>query len=369
MLVQDEHYMKLAIEEAKKGKGFVAPNPLVGAVIVKDNNVIGIGYHKKYGDNHAEVNAILDAKKNNIDISNSTIYVTLEPCSHYGKTPPCVNAIIENKFRRVVIGCVDINPKVSGSGILKLRDAGIEVTENVLEEECRKLNEIFFYHIKNKMPFVAIKYAMTIDGKIATESGKSKWITSEKSRKHSHTLRQEYTAIMVGINTVIFDDPILNCRLENNSKNPIRVIVDSSLKIPIDSNIIKTSKSIKTYIATISNDVEKIKCLESFGAEVIVTSIFENKVNLKELMLHLYNEKNIDSILVDGGAILHSSLLREKLVSKFFIYIAPKIFGGLSAKTPIGNLFIDEPNDAIKLINGKISNIDEDLFLEYDLEF
>ena len=363
-----EKYMRMAIEEAKKGEGFTSPNPLVGAVIVKDDKVIGIGYHQKYGENHAEINAFLDAQKKGEDVEGADIYVTLEPCSHYGKTPPCADAIIKNKIKKVVIGCVDSNPKVAGNGIKKLEDAGIEVIVNVLEEECRKLNEVFFYYIANKRPFVVMKYAMTIDGKIATVSGKSKWITSEKAREHSHRFRNKYSAIMVGINTVIEDNPTLNCRLPN-TRNPIRIILDSSLKIDLNSNICKTAKEIKTFIATISNDDKKIKELESLGIEIIKTESDNGRVNLKELMKILGEDKNIDSVYVEGGAFLHASLIEERLVNKVLVYIAPKIFGGVKAKSPIGGEGIDDPNNAFKLIGGDITKIDDDLFLEYYLNY
>lgn len=368
-----EKYMRMAIEEAKKGEGFTNPNPLVGAVIVKENKVIGIGYHKKYGENHAEINAFLDAKERGADVEGASIYVTLEPCSHYGKTPPCADAIIKNKLKKVIIGCVDSNPKVAGGGIKKLKDAGIEVVVNVLEEECRKLNEVFFYYIANKRPFVVMKYAMTMDGKIATVSGKSKWITSEKTREHSHRFRNKYSAIMVGINTVIEDNPMLNCRLPN-SRNPIRIILDSSLKISLESNICKTAKDIKTFIATVKtigddNKNKKIKELEGLGVEIIKTESDNRRVNLKELMKILGEEKEIDSVYVEGGASLHASLLKEKLVNKALVYIAPKIFGGFEAKSPIGGKGIEEPNNAVKLIEGSITKIDEDLFLEYYLKY
>ena len=359
-----EKYMRMAIEEAKKGEGFTSPNPLVGAVIVKDDKVIGIGYHQKYGENHAEINAFLDAQKKGEDVEGADIYVTLEPCSHYGKTPPCADAIIKNKIKKVIIGCVDSNPKVAGNGIKKLKDAGIEVIVNVLEDECRKLNEVFFYYIANKRPFVVMKYAMTMDGKISTVSGKSKWITSEKSREHSHRFRNKYSAIMVGINTVIEDNPTLNCRLPN-TKNPIRIILDSSLKIDLKSNICKTAKEIKTFIAAVSNDDKKIKELESLGIEIIKTESDNGRVNLKELMKILGEEKNIDSVYVEGGASLHASLIEERLVNKVLVYIAPKIFGGVKAKSPIGGEGIDDPNNAFKLIGGDITKIDDDLFLEY----
>ena len=364
----NEKYIRMAIEEAKKGEGFTSPNPLVGAVIVKDDKVIGIGYHQKYGENHAEINAFLDAQKKGEDVEGADIYVTLEPCSHYGKTPPCADAIIKNKIKKVIIGCVDSNPKVSGNGIKKLKDAGIEVIVNVLEDECRKLNEVFFYYIANKRPFVVMKYAMTMDGKISTVSGKSKWITSEKSREHSHRFRNKYSAIMVGINTVIEDNPTLNCRLPN-TKNPIRIILDSSLKIDLKSNICKTAKEIKTFIAAVSNDDKKIKELESLGIEIIKTESDNGRVNLKELMKILGEEKNIDSVYVEGGASLHASLIEERLVNKVLVYIAPKIFGGVKAKSPIGGEGIDDPNNAFKLIGGDITKIDDDLFLEYYLNY
>ena len=374
-----EKYMRLAIEEAKKGEGFVNPNPLVGAVIVKDGKILGTGYHKKYGENHAEINAILDAKKKNNNIENATIYINLEPCSHYGKTPPCADAIIKNKFKRAVIGCLDSNIKVAGNGIKKLRDAKIEVVENVLEEDCKKLNEIFFHYINTKKPFMVMKYAMTMDGKIASVSGKSKWITSEKSREHAHLFRKKYSAIMVGINTVIEDNPTLNCRIKDNPKNPIRIILDSDLKIDLKSNICKTSKYIKTYIASVkptaksNKNTEKKKELEYLGIEIIETSpkdlSKDYKVNLQELIKILGEEKNIDSVLIEGGATLHAALLKEKLIDKALIYIAPKIFGGLNAKTPIAGEGIEEPDNAIKLIGGKLKNIGEDLFMEYYLKY
>ena len=247
----------------------------------------------------------------------------------------------------------------------------IEVIENVLEEECRKLNEVFFHYINSKKPFMVMKYAMTIDGKIATVGGKSKWITSEKAREHAHYLRKKYSAIMVGINTVIEDNPTLNCRIKDNHKNPTRIILDSDLKINLKSNICKTSKDIKTYIATIKSNKnsDKRKKLKDLGIEIIETSSKNKKVNLKELIKILGEEKNIDSVLIEGGSILHASLLKEKLIDKALIYIAPKIFGGLNAKTPISGEGIKEIEKAIKLIDGNIEKIGEDLFMEYYLKY
>lgn len=225
MVILNQEYMRLAIEIAKKGAGKVNPNPMVGAVIVKDERVIGQGYHKYYGGNHAEVNAFENLSDNP---EGATIYVTLEPCSHYGKTPPCVDKIIANKISKVVVGTLDPNPLVEGRGIKALKEAGIEVITGVLEEECKKLNEVFMKYILCKRPFVVLKTAMTLDGKIATESGESKWITSDKSRQEVHKLRNKLSAIMVGVNTVIKDNPELTCRLEGG-KNPVRIIVDSKI--------------------------------------------------------------------------------------------------------------------------------------------
>ena len=260
--------MEIALELAKKGAGKVNPNPMVGAVIVKDGKVIAQGYHEEYGKSHAEVNAFNNALE---DVRGATMYVTLEPCSHYGKTPPCVEKIIEKKISRVVIGMVDPNPIVRGQGIEKLLSQGIEVVTGVLEEKCKKLNEVFIKYITLKKPFVIMKTAMSIDGKIATSSGESKWITKEESRKQVHKLRNEVSAIMVGVNTVIKDDPELTCRIENR-KNPIRVIVDSALRIPSDSKVIKGANKVKTIIAcTEKLNNEKVLVLKKQGVEILIT--------------------------------------------------------------------------------------------------
>ena len=285
--------MKIALDLAKLGKGKVNPNPLVGAVIVKDKKIIAKGYHEKYGEDHAEVNAFKNAKEN---VAGATMYVTLEPCSHYGKTPPCVDKIIDNKISRVVIGMMDPNKLVLGQGIKKLQDAGIEVEVGVLEEECKKLNEVFIKYIKNKKPFVVLKAAMSLDGKISTASGESKWITGNKSRSEVHKLRNDLSAIMVGVDTVIIDNPYLTCRIVDG-RNPIRIIIDSKLRIPKDSNVLENTNDIKTIIATTEKaPKEKIDYLENLGVWVIKTKSKDEKVNLKELMIKL-GELKIDSIL------------------------------------------------------------------------
>lgn len=370
-----EEYMRIAIEEAKKGAGFTNPNPLVGAVLVKDEKIIGKDYHHKYGEFHAERNAILNCKE---DLAGASLYVTLEPCCHYGKTPPCTQIIIEKGIKKVYIGSYDPNPKVNGGGIQQLRDAGVEVVTEVLKEECDALNPVFFHYIEKKEPYVVLKYAMTADGKIATRTGDSKWITGEAARKRVQYSRKIYSGIMVGIGTVLTDDPLLTCRLEN-AKNPIRIICDSSLRIPLDSQIVKTAKEVPTIIVcTLPNgeeenlkqdlkNAEKIEKLKKAGCEVLHIGKTETGVDLKELMKRL-GEKGIDSILLEGGSSLNYSALQAGIVTKAETYIAPKIFGGQQAKTPVGGMGVDVPDMAFFLKNPKITQIEEDILIEWEVE-
>lgn len=356
----DKHYMKIALDLAKLGKGKVNPNPLVGAVIVKDKKIIAKGYHEKYGEDHAEVNAFKNAKEN---LAGATMYVTLEPCSHYGKTPPCVDKIIDNKISRVVIGMMDPNKLVLGQGIKKLQDAGIEVEVGVLEEECKKLNEVFIKYIKNEKPFVVLKAAMSLDGKISTASGESKWITGNKSRSEVHKLRNDLSAIMVGVDTVIIDNPYLTCRIVDG-RNPIRIIIDSKLRIPKDSNVLENTNDIKTIIATTEKaPKEKIDYLENLGVWVIKTKSTDEKVNLKELMIKL-GELKIDSILLEGGSTLNYSALEVGIVDKVLVYIAPKIIGGVNSKTPVGGNGIEQLKDAFKIKDLNISMVSEDVLIQ-----
>ncbi|MGL5354233.1 MAG: bifunctional diaminohydroxyphosphoribosylaminopyrimidine deaminase/5-amino-6-(5-phosphoribosylamino)uracil reductase RibD [Clostridium sp.] len=356
----DEEYMKLALELAKKGRGKVNPNPLVGAVIVKNGEIIGQGYHEYYGGNHAEINAFNSAT---CDLANSTIYVTLEPCSHYGKTPPCVDKIIENNISRVIVGCLDPNPKVCGSGIKKLKSAGIEVKFGVLENECRKINEVFIKFITEKKPFVILKSAMSLDGKIATAKGESKWITSREAREEVHNLRNEILGIMVGVNTVIKDNPELTCRLDGG-RNPIRIIVDSKLRIPIESKVICDENKINTIIATTKNaDVNKILDIQKLGVKVLIIKSKDGRVDLKELIIKL-GELNIDSILLEGGSTLNFSAIKSGIVDKVQIYISPKIIGGENSKTPVGGLGIEFLKDAFRIRDLRAKTIGEDILIE-----
>ncbi|MBR6386175.1 MAG: bifunctional diaminohydroxyphosphoribosylaminopyrimidine deaminase/5-amino-6-(5-phosphoribosylamino)uracil reductase RibD [Ruminococcus sp.] len=372
----NEEYMRIALDLALKGMGFVNPNPMVGAVIVKDNKIIGMGYHRKYGQLHAERNAFADCDSRGIDCKGADIYVTLEPCCHYGKTPPCTEAIIEHGIKRVFIGSSDPNPLVSGKGAEILRNHGIEVFEGILKDECDSINEIFFHYITTKKPFVTMKYAMTADGKIATRMGFSKWITGEQARLNVQKERLRHSAVMAGIGTVIKDDPMLTCRLEN-SRNPIRIICDSNLRIPLESNIVKTAKEIRTIIATtdfgkrINNEKkEKKKTLEELGCEFITTRTdSENShVDLGTVMKKLGDMK-IDSILLEGGGELNWSMLNGGHVNKVQAYIAPKIFGGASAKSPVSGCGLCFPEDAFMLTDMKIKQIGDDILLESRVKY
>ena len=305
------------------------------------------------------VNAFRSLKE---DASGATMYVTLEPCSHYGKTPPCADKIIENKISKVVIGMVDPNPLVSGKGIEKLKNAGIEVEVGVLEEECIKLNEVFIKYITTKRPFVVLKAAMSLDGKIATKTGESKWISSEESRLQVHNLRSKLSGIMVGVNTVIKDNPELTSRIEGGN-DPIRIIVDSTLRIPMDSNVLQ-NKDNKTIIATTSKaNNKKMQEILNKGVRVLTVNENNGKVDLSELITKL-GELNIDSILLEGGATLNYSALDEGIVDKVMMYISAKIIGGEKSKTPVGGNGIDKLQEAFKIRDINISVVGEDILLE-----
>lgn len=355
----DIDFMREALNLAGKGMGFVSPNPMVGAVIVKDGRIIGKGFHEKYGELHAERNAFANCTEN---CQGATIYVTLEPCCHYGKTPPCTEAIIDNKIAKVVIGSCDPNPLVAGKGARILREHGIEVVEGVLKEECDALNEIFMHYITTSLPFVTMKYAMTMDGKIACYTGESKWITREEARLNVQRDRLKHSAIMVGVGTVLADNPSLTCRLEKG-RNPVRIICDTNLRTPLSCNIVQTAKEITTIIATCCEDNQKISEYESLGCRIINTSKADGHVNLRELIETLGKEK-IDSILLEGGATLNWSALKSGIVNKVQAYIAPKIFGGASAKAPVAGVGVPVPDECFRLTGSKIVRIGEDYLIE-----
>lgn len=354
----DKEYMLRAISLAKEGEGWTNPNPMVGAVIVKDGRIIGEGYHKKYGELHAERNAFASLKES---AKGATMYVTMEPCCHYGKTPPCTQAIIEHKIGKVVIGSKDPNPKVSGKGVQILKEAGISVVEDFLREECDKLNPIFFHYIRTKMPYVVMKYAMTLDGKIATKTGESKWITGKEAREEVQHMRHRYMGIMVGIGTVLADDPMLNVRAKDK-KSPIRIICDSKLKIKEDSQIVKTAFNQRTIVvyADSQNIQEKLERLHSLGVETLYCPDESNQIDLKKLMIYLGNE-GIDSIILEGGGTLNESAVRAGIVKEVQAFIAPKLFGGVNSKTPIEGIGVNLPSEAVKLKYTGICQIGEDI--------
>ena len=358
----DKKFMEYALELAERGRGFVSPNPLVGAVIVKEGKIIGEGYHEKFGQAHAEVNAIKNARE---DVKGSTIYVSLEPCSHYGKTPPCVDLIIESRIKKVIVGMVDPNPLVSGRGIDILRKNNIEVHVGLLEEDCKRLNEVFIKYIDTGKPFCLLKAAMTLDGKISTYTGDSKWISSEKSREYVHKLRHEFSGIMVGIETVIRDNPTLNTRIKGfQGKNPIRIVLDSRLRIPMDSNIVATANEISTIVATGEfSNLERIRKLEEKSIKIIRIPLKDGKIDMNILMEKLGN-MGIDSILIEGGANVNYSSLEANLVDKLAFFIAPKLLGGKNAKTPVEGQGIEKISSSIKIKDMKSKYIGEDLLIE-----
>ena len=370
----EEKYMRRAIELAKKGSGHVNPNPLVGAVIVRDGEIIGEGYHECYGQLHAERNAIANAKKRGNSLEGSTIYVTLEPCCHYGKTPPCTDAIIEEKIARVVVGSDDPNPLVSGKGFQMLREKGIEVIPHFLKEECDAMNHVFFHYIRTGTPYVAMKYAMTMDGKIACYTGDSKWVTGEESRAHVQTLRNHYKGIMAGIGTVLADDPMLNCRIEGG-RDPIRIIADSHLRIPMDSQLVRTAGQQPLIVACLPDaDEEKAAQLQEKGVEVLrvpgvttadITEEQKEVISLPVLMKEL-GARKIDGILLEGGGQLNESALQAGIVDRIYCYIAPKIFGGAQAKTPVEGQGLTRAADAWQFNRIGMQEFGQDILLEYE---
>lgn len=361
--MEDEKYMRMALALAQKGMGWTSPNPMVGAVIVKDGRVIGKGYHEKYGQPHAERNALASCTE---DPRGATMYVTLEPCCHYGKQPPCVDAILEAGIRRVAVGSADPNPLVGGKGVGILREHGVSVTEDVLREACDGLNQVFFHYIQTGYPFAVMKYAMTMDGKIAAYTGASKWITGEAAREHVQRQRHRYSAIMAGIETVLADDPLLTCRIEGG-KNPVRVICDSRLRTPLTSRIVNTAQEVPTYLATCCTDPEKHIDYIQKGCHIMVIPKKDGHVDLWNLMERLGQEK-IDSVLLEGGGTLNWSALESGIIQKVQTYIAPKLFGGQLAKTPIEGTGFPSPADSVLLKNSTITQLGEDFLIESEVE-
>ena len=381
MNVTDERkkYMRRAIELAWGGMGYASPNPMVGAVIVKDGRIIGEGFHRRCGELHAERDAFAHLTE---DANGAEMYVTLEPCCHYGKQPPCTLAVVEHGISRVYVGSRDPNPLVSGKGAAFLRENGIEVVEDFLREECDKLNPEFFHFISTGKPYVVMKYAMTADGKIATKTGDSKWITGEAARKNVHLERSRYAAILAGIGTVLADDPMLNARIDSEEKpggflegydvtlpdpvhQPIRVVVDAHLRIPPESNLIRTAHEYRTILACAEAAEDKKQKLMEAGAEVISLPGEDGEVSLTKLMDYL-GENKIASVYIEGGGTIHEAAVRAGIVQKVSAYIGPKIFGGSDAKTPVEGGGFAKVSDSMQLHLTALHQLGEDVWLEYE---
>ena len=353
--------MTHAIRLAEKGKGWVNPNPLVGAMLIKNRKVIGEGFHAFFGGPHAEVNAINNATES---VQGSTLVVTLEPCIHQGKTSPCAPLIVEKGIAEVIIGMTDPNPLVNGKGIDYLVSHGVKVQSGVLDQEIKQQNEIFLKFITSHLPFCILKTAMTLDGKIATNTGESKWITGERSRKYVHDLRHQISAVMAGVNTILKDDPSLNVRREGKkNKDPLKIIVDSTGKIPLTANVLTHEPQLTIVATTSAMPAEKLKELQRLGAQVVVCPANDKKVDLTFLM-KILGEMEVDSILIEGGSTVAFSALRQGIVDKFIGFIAPKIIGGVDAPMVVGGEGFGALSDALKVHRLKIKKLGEDIYFE-----
>ncbi|MCL2865104.1 MAG: bifunctional diaminohydroxyphosphoribosylaminopyrimidine deaminase/5-amino-6-(5-phosphoribosylamino)uracil reductase RibD [Lachnospiraceae bacterium] len=364
----EEKYMKQAIALAKKGAGYVNPNPCVGAVIVKEGKIIGAGYHVAYGLAHAERVALAHCKESS---KGAEMYVTLEPCCFYGKTPPCTEAIIESGIRKVYVGSTDPNPKVAGKGLAMLQEQGIEVEVGLLKEECEEMNRHFFHYIETKTPYVIMKYAMTMDGKIATRMGESKWITGKAARSKVHRDRHRYMGIMVGVGTILADDPSLNCRLETKEENPkpcqpIRIICDSNLRTPLEAKVVTSARAQITILATACRDKKRWQAYQERGCEILLLPKEKNHINLKELMKEL-GKRGMDSVMLEGGRSLNGSFMDMGLVNRLQVYIGGKVFGANQALSPIGGVGIDAPNQSLYLSAPKVTVLEEDVLIEREV--
>lgn len=368
---KSNNFMTRAIELALLGGGHVHPNPYVGAVIVKDGTIVAEGYHHKCGDLHAERDALKNARENGIDVAGCDMYVTLEPCCHTGKQPPCTEAVIESGIKRVFIGSRDPNPLVDGKGVKQLEDAGIEVVRDFCREECDKINSIFFHYIKTKTPYVIAKYAMTADGKTSLSTGESKWITGEEARKNVHKTRGTTAAIMCGINTVIADNPMLNCRIEGGLyRQPVRIVLDRELKMDPNCNLAKTAGEIPVIVFCSKDSVqsEKAKVLSECGIEIKEAKIADGHIDFEDVLKTLGQEQ-IDSVLVESGGMLNSSMFFAKdrcLVNEVHCYIAPKICGGIEGNihSPVQGKECKNLAECVKMNIEKTEIFGEDIFIQ-----
>lgn len=359
---KNRYFMQRALELASKAAGRTSPNPLVGAVVVKDGEIVGEGYHRRAGEPHAEVVALAAAGENS---RNATLYVTLEPCNHYGKTPPCTEAVIKAGISTVYVAALDPNPLVSGRGIARLREAGIHVNVGLMEKEACELNRFFVKFITRGLPYVALKTAMTLDGKIATRTGNSRWITNERSREYVHQLRNIYDAVLVGIGTVLADDPLLSTRLpQADTRDPVRLIIDARLDMPIDSRILQTAGRQETIVYCLNGaDSLRIRQYQDLGAEVVVLKGSSGRVPLEEVFRDVA-QRGLVSVLMEAGSRVNAYALEKRLVDKVYWFIAPRICGGEQALSPVGGRGIELMSEAIKLHNVTVRSFDGDLLVE-----
>lgn len=357
-----EYFMKLAMKLAGKAKGMTSPNPMVGALVVKNGRIASWGYHKQAGLPHAEVVALEKAGKR---AKGAILYVTLEPCTHFGRTPPCVNRIIKSGVKEVIIGTVDPNPLNNGKGIKILKKNKIKVKAGFLEAQLKKQNEVFIKYITRRMPFVTVKVGQSLDGKIATKTGDSKWITSDKSRAYAHRLRRDYDAVMVGVNTVLRDNPTLNVWF--SKKQPLKIVVDSQLSIDQDANIF--SRGTQVIVVTLpvkpGQETENRKILTQ-KARVLEVKEKVGQINLKDMMKKLA-QLQITNILVEGGGTLIGSLFDEGIIDKVLFFISPKIIGGKDAISSVMGKGPSRIDRAVKLKDIKLKHIGEDFLVEGDV--
>lgn len=358
----DQIWMRRALDLAARARGRTSPNPMVGAVLVKDGQLIGEGFHAYAGSDHAEVAALRDAGP---AARGATLYVGLEPCCHYGRTPPCVEQILQAGIRRVVAACEDPNPAVSGKGIAALRAAGLSVDVGVLAEEAERLNEAFFTHVRTGRPFVTLKVAASLDGKIATRTGESRWITGESARRRVHQLRNEMDAVLVGIGTVLRDDPLLTTRLGiADQRDPIRVVVDNLARLPLRAKAVNRASTAPTILAVSQMAPRtKLEALEREGVQVIVVESSPRRVSLERLIEAL-GKRGILSVMIEGGAEINASALREGVVDKVLVFLAPILIGGKSTPTAVGGDGIESLTQAVRLRDVRIERFDGDILVE-----
>ncbi|MCI5704746.1 MAG: bifunctional diaminohydroxyphosphoribosylaminopyrimidine deaminase/5-amino-6-(5-phosphoribosylamino)uracil reductase RibD [Pseudoflavonifractor sp.] len=362
--MEEQEYMRRCVALAKQGIGWTSPNPMVGAVIVKNGRIIGEGWHVRRGELHAERHALSRCTESP---DGADLYVTLEPCCHHGRQPPCTDAILAAGIRRVHVGSDDPNPLAAGKGLEILRSKGVEVKTGILKEECDGLNQVFFHFIRTGTPYVVMKYAMTLDGKIAAYTGKSQWITGKDARSRVHQERHRLRGILVGVGTVLADDPMLNCRMEGG-RDPVRIVCDTHLRTPADSRLVKSAGRIETILATCCTDPARQRPYLEAGCRVWQLPAVQGRVNLSALMQRL-GQAEIDSVLLEGGAELNWSMLEAGLVQKVQVYLAPKLLGGLTARSPIGGQGVPEPGRGWRLENSVIHPIGEDFLIESEVAY